>query len=85
MSGATTNFDFLEPHAPQLVRLGGLAERYFKDDSNRRSVARIEQPSVKAEMAAICLSEERMFIDLIPSVFRDQTGPLDFTAENCYI
>ena len=29
---ATANFDFLRPHDPNLVRLGGLAERYFRDD-----------------------------------------------------
>ena len=28
----SANFDFLAKHDPQLVRLGGLAERYFKDD-----------------------------------------------------
>ena len=30
----SANFDFLTEHDPQLVRLGGLAERYFKGDSN---------------------------------------------------
>jgi type I restriction enzyme R subunit len=29
---ATANFSFLAAHDPQLVRLGALAERYFKDD-----------------------------------------------------
>ncbi|WP_237480596.1 type I restriction-modification system endonuclease [Lichenibacterium dinghuense] len=29
---ATANFDFLRPHDLNLVRLGGLAERYFRDD-----------------------------------------------------
>src|SRR3954471_22533777 len=28
----TANFDFLRAHDPTLVRLGGLAERYFRDD-----------------------------------------------------
>lgn len=31
---ASANFEFLRPHSEQLVRLGGLAERYFKDDAN---------------------------------------------------
>lgn len=30
----SANFGFLEKHDPQLVRLGALAERYFKDDTN---------------------------------------------------
>src|SRR3954464_4853593 len=30
--GTTANFDFLCNHDPTLVRLGGLAERYFRDD-----------------------------------------------------
>lgn len=29
-----SNFDFLSTHGPQLVRLGVLAERYFRDDPN---------------------------------------------------
>ena len=28
----SANFDFLAKHDPQLVRLGALAERYFKGD-----------------------------------------------------
>ncbi len=28
------NFDFLEVYDTQLVRLGALAERYFKEDPN---------------------------------------------------
>ena len=34
MKGISANFEFLEAHHTQLVRLGGLAERYFKDDPN---------------------------------------------------
>lgn len=34
MKGISANFGFLGAHDPQLVRLGGLAERYFKDDPN---------------------------------------------------
>jgi type I restriction enzyme R subunit len=30
----SANFEFLAVHTPQLTRLGGLAERYFKDDPN---------------------------------------------------
>lgn len=32
MSTQPSNFTFLAAHDPQLVRLGSLAERYFKDD-----------------------------------------------------
>jgi hypothetical protein len=30
----SANFEFLAVYAPQVTRLGGLAERYFKDDPN---------------------------------------------------
>ncbi len=32
MTAASANFQFLRSHDVQLVRLGGLAERYFRDD-----------------------------------------------------
>jgi hypothetical protein len=32
----SANFEFLAVHVPQLTRVGGLAERYFKDDPKRR-------------------------------------------------
>ena len=32
--GESPNFSFLEDHAPQLVRLGTFAERYFREDPN---------------------------------------------------
>ena len=34
MKGISANFGFLGTHDAQFVRLGGLAERYFKDDTN---------------------------------------------------
>ena len=34
MTRISANFEFLAKHDAQLVRLGGLAERYFKDDPN---------------------------------------------------
>lgn len=34
MQNISANFDFLGKHDEQLVRLGALAERYFKDDPN---------------------------------------------------
>src|SRR5580692_1448168 len=34
MKPISANFDFLGKHDAQLVRLGALAERYFKDDPN---------------------------------------------------
>lgn len=34
MKEISANFGFLAAHDAQLVRLGGLAERYFKDDQN---------------------------------------------------
>src|SRR5215211_7910326 len=32
VDGFDGNFDFLRAHDPTLVQLGGLAERYFRDD-----------------------------------------------------
>jgi type I restriction enzyme R subunit len=34
MKGISANFEFLGTHDAQLLRLGALAERYFKDDPN---------------------------------------------------
>src|SRR5690349_13382975 len=34
MNRISANFDFLAKHDVQLVRLGALAERYFKEDPN---------------------------------------------------
>src|SRR5262249_5619063 len=34
VTNVSANFDYLAVHDPQLVRLGGLAERYFKDNPN---------------------------------------------------
>ena len=34
MKAISANFGYLGSHDAQLVRLGGLAERYFKDDPN---------------------------------------------------
>ena len=34
MKGISANFDFLGKYDVQLVRLGALAERYFKEDPN---------------------------------------------------
>lgn len=34
MRSISANFNFLSGQDAQLVRLGGLAERYFKDDPN---------------------------------------------------
>jgi type I restriction enzyme R subunit len=34
MTPHSANFQFLKKHDIQLVRLGALAERYFKDDPN---------------------------------------------------
>jgi hypothetical protein len=40
MQGVSANFDFLGKQDAQLVRLGALAERYFKDDPNKDFVVR---------------------------------------------
>jgi hypothetical protein len=52
MKGISANFDFLGTHDAQLVRLGGLAERYFKDDPNTSLIKLRQFGEVLAQLTA---------------------------------
>lgn len=65
----TTNFGFLSGHAPQLVRLGALAERYFRDDPGTaifklRQFAELLSKEVAARHA-LYLGERETFEDTL--------------------
>jgi type I restriction enzyme R subunit len=55
MMPSSVNFGFLSVHAPQLVRLGALAERYFGDDPNTCIMKLRQFGEVMAQMTAACL------------------------------
>src|SRR5437660_6015230 len=52
MKNISANFDYLGVHDPQLVRLGGLAERYFKDDPNTCLIKLRQFAEVLAQLTA---------------------------------
>jgi hypothetical protein len=52
MKEISANFDFLGTHHAQLVRLGGLAERYFKDDPNTCLIKLRQFGEVLAQLTA---------------------------------
>jgi type I restriction enzyme, R subunit len=54
MQRVSANFDFLGKHDAQLVRLGALAERYFKDDPNTCLIKLRQFGEVLAQMTAVC-------------------------------
>jgi type I restriction enzyme R subunit len=49
---SSTNFDFLGQHDAQLVRLGALAERYFRDDPNTCLIKLRQFGEVLAQLVA---------------------------------
>jgi type I restriction enzyme R subunit len=52
MNPVSANFDFLGKHDAQLVRLGVLAERYFKDDPNTCLIKLRQFGEVLAQLTA---------------------------------
>jgi type I restriction enzyme R subunit len=64
-----SNFTFLTVHDPQLVQLGGLAERYFRDDPGTtifklRQFAELLSKSIAARHA-LYLGERETFEDTL--------------------
>ena len=53
MNRISANFDFLGTHDEQLVRLGALAERYFKDDPNTCLIKLRQFGEVLAQVPAL--------------------------------
>src|ERR1700693_3372758 len=63
MKRISANFDFLAPHDAQLVRLGALAERYFKEDPNTcliklRQFGEVLAPLTAAKSGLLASPEE---------------------------
>jgi len=52
MKSISANFDFLGIHDAQLVRLGALAERYFKDDPNTCLIKLRQYGEILAQLTA---------------------------------
>src|SRR4051812_16584789 len=69
MKGISANFDFLGTHDAQLVRLGALAERYFKDDPNTCLIKLRQFGEVLAQLTAaksgMLASSEEQQADLL--------------------
>ena len=69
MKGISANFGFLGTHDAQLVRLGGLAERYFKDDPNTSLIKLRQFGEVLAQLTAaksgLLASPEEQQADLL--------------------
>jgi len=57
---ASPNFEFLQVHDPQLVRLGSLAERYFADDPNTCLIKLRQFGEVLAQLTA---AKVRLYAD----------------------
>jgi type I restriction enzyme R subunit len=52
MAPISANFNFLQAHDPQLVRLGALAERYFKDDPSTSLMKLRQFAEILAQLTA---------------------------------
>ena len=52
MSGESANFEFLRSHDVQLVRLGALAEGYFRDDPSTCLIKLRQFAEVLAQLTA---------------------------------
>jgi type I restriction enzyme, R subunit len=69
MKAVSANFDFLGKHDAQLVRLGALAERYFRDDPNTCLIKLRQFGEVLAQLTAakagLLASPEEPQVDLL--------------------
>lgn len=79
MTGRGSNFHFLEIYDAQLVRLGALAERYFKDDPNTcliklRQFAELLAQQLAARMGLFTTSDEP-FADLLQRLKAERAMP----------
>jgi len=79
MSGRGSNFDFLTTYDAQLVRLGALAERYFKEDPNTcliklRQFAELLAQQLAARMGLFTSSDEP-FSDLLVRLKTERAMP----------
>src|SRR5438132_11208396 len=79
MRGLSANFDFLGVHDAQLVRLGGLAERYFKEDPNT-CLIKLRQfgellAHLTAARAGLLASPEEPQVDLLRRLKFERIAP----------
>ena len=79
MSDRGSNFDFLNTYDAQLVRLGALAERYFKEDPNTcliklRQFAELLAQQLAARMGLFTSSDEP-FADLLQRLKAERAMP----------
>jgi type I restriction enzyme R subunit len=79
MSARGSNFEFLERYDAQFVRLGALAERYFKDDPNTcliklRQLAELLAQQLAARMGLFTSAEEP-FADLLQRLRAERALP----------
>src|SRR2546427_7845753 len=79
MRGLSANFDFLVVHDAQLVRLGALAERYFKDDPNTCLIKLRQFGELLAQLTAaragLLASPEESQVDLLRRLSFDRIVP----------
>lgn len=76
---ATANFDFLRPHDLNLVHLGGLAERYFRDDPSTALIKLRQYAELLAKLVAarhaVYLGEREGFDDLLRRLAYERVIP----------
>jgi type I restriction enzyme R subunit len=76
----SANFDFLAKHDAQLVRLGALAEKYFKDDPNTCLIKLRQFGEVLAQLVAanagLLASPEEQQVDLLRRLKFERVVPL---------
>lgn len=76
---ATVNFDFLRPHDLNLVRLAGLAERYFRDDPSTALIKLRQFAELLAKLIAahhaVYLGEREGFDDLLRRLAYERIVP----------
>lgn len=73
----SANFAFLAEHDPQIVRLGALAERYFRDDP---ATSLIKMRQFGETLAQLAAAKAGMFRDIQEGqadVIRREEGPGD--------
>lgn len=81
MAGESANFDFLRSHDVQLVRLGALAERYFRDDPSTCLIKLRQFAELLAQLTAaktgFFISTEESQVDLLRRLKLERVIPQD--------
>ena len=81
MTTISANFAFLAPHDQQLVRLGALAENYFRDDPNTCLIKLRQFGELLAQLSAayvgVYTGPEQSQFDLLRNLRDERVLPLD--------